>query len=215
MADAGPGGNHAEVVKRRLAPFQEGIAFQVAFVFAVDVHLERARVAEFVDHDRVVDDQVNRVQRVDLLGVAPQCLDAVAHGGQIDHGRNAGEVLHQHAGGAIGDLARVLATFGGPFGEGLDVFDGHGATAVLKAQHVFQHHFQSGGQLGKVAQAGGLRGGNGIISNLGAPGAECLAGFGRVLADNDGHGCGSLIGCVRVKAAPRLPDAGPEIKRAG
>jgi hypothetical protein len=48
------------------------------------------------------------VQRVDLLRVAAQRLDPVAHGGEVDHRRHAGEVLHQHARGAIGDLARVL-----------------------------------------------------------------------------------------------------------
>jgi hypothetical protein len=44
-----------------------------------------------------------------LLRVAAQRLDPVAHGGQVHHGGDAGEILHQHAGGAIGDLARVLA----------------------------------------------------------------------------------------------------------
>ena len=62
MADAGAGGDDAEVVERRLAPFQEGIALHVAFIFAVDIHLEGARVAKFVDHDRVVDDQIDRVE---------------------------------------------------------------------------------------------------------------------------------------------------------
>ena len=61
VADAGAWGNDAEVVKRFLTPLQEGIAFDVAFIFAVDVHLERAWVAKFVDHNRVVNNQINRV----------------------------------------------------------------------------------------------------------------------------------------------------------
>ncbi len=44
-----------------------------------------------------------------LLGIAAKADDAVTHGGKVDHGGNAGEILHQHAGRAIGDLARVLA----------------------------------------------------------------------------------------------------------
>jgi len=40
-----PGGHtrgHALRLKRFLTPFQEGISVNVAFIFAVDVHLERA-----------------------------------------------------------------------------------------------------------------------------------------------------------------------------
>ena len=123
VADAGAGRHNAEVVKRVLAPFQEDITLHVPLIFAVDVGLERAGGAEFVDHHRVVDDQINRCQRVDGLGLAAQPLDAVAHRRQIDHGRNAGEVLHQHAGGAVGDLDRVLAAHLSPVGEGFDVVD--------------------------------------------------------------------------------------------
>ena len=109
MADAGARRHNAEVVEAPLAPFQERVALHVAFIFAVHVRLEGRGVAEFVDHDRVVDHQVDRDQRVDLLGVAAKRLDRVAHRGQVDHGGHAGEILHQHAGRAIGDLARVLA----------------------------------------------------------------------------------------------------------
>ncbi len=61
VADARSRRHNAEVVERALTPFQELVAFHIAFVFAVHVHLEGTRVAEFVDHDRVVDDQINRV----------------------------------------------------------------------------------------------------------------------------------------------------------
>jgi hypothetical protein len=59
VADAGAGGHDAEVVERLLAPFQEDIAFHVPLIFAVDVQLEGAGVAEFVDHHRVVDDKID------------------------------------------------------------------------------------------------------------------------------------------------------------
>ena len=67
-----PGGDDAEVVKGALAPFQERVTLHIALIFAVHVHLERARIAKFVDHDGVVDDQINRVQRVDLFGIATE-----------------------------------------------------------------------------------------------------------------------------------------------
>ena len=108
----------------------------------------------------MVDDQINRVERVNLLGVATQGHNAVAHSGKVNHGRNAGEILHQHAGRAVSDLTGVLTTVCGPFGKRLNVVDGHGKPAILKAQQVFQHNFQGGGQLGKVTKASCLCGGN-------------------------------------------------------
>jgi hypothetical protein len=47
----------------------------------------------------VVDHEVDRRQRVDLLRIAAQLDHRFAHGGEVDHGGHAGEVLHQHAAG--------------------------------------------------------------------------------------------------------------------
>ena len=44
-----------------------------------------------------------------FCGVAAELGHGVAHGGEIDHGRHAGEVLHQHARRAEGDLGPGLA----------------------------------------------------------------------------------------------------------
>ena len=86
MADAGSGRHNAEVFKRRLAPAQKFIALAVALIFLFDVLLERTRGAEIVDHYRVIDDQVDGDQRVDLLGVGAEICGGIAHGGQIDNG---------------------------------------------------------------------------------------------------------------------------------
>ena len=139
MANAGAGRHNAEVVECLLTPFQESIAFDIAFVFAFDIDFKCARIAEFINHHRVVNHQINRVQRVDLFGIPPKADNPVTHGSQINHGRHTGKVLHQHAGRAIGDLARVFAATGGPFGKGLDVVNRYGF-AIFKPQHVFQHH---------------------------------------------------------------------------
>ena len=164
VADAGAGGYNAEVVKRLLTPFQEGVAFDVALVFAVNVHLERARVAELVDHDRVVDDKINRVQRVNLVGIATQGNQPVAHRRKVDNCGNAGEILHQHACGTVSDLARVLAALGTPFGEGLDVIDGD-SFAIFETQHVLKHHLKRGWQVREITQTGFLRCRNRILSD--------------------------------------------------
>jgi hypothetical protein len=45
----------------------------------------------------VVDHQLDRHQRVDLVRVAAELAHRVAHRGEVDDGGHAGEVLHQHA----------------------------------------------------------------------------------------------------------------------
>ena len=146
VADACARWHNAEVVERALTPFEEGIAFHVTLIFAVHVHLESTWVAELVNHDRVVDDQINRVQRVDLLGVAAQGNDAVTHGSKVNNGWNTCEVLHQHAGRAVSDFAGVLAAFVRPFRECLDIVNRDRETAVFKTQKVLQDNFQCRGQ---------------------------------------------------------------------
>ena len=87
-----------------------------------------------------------------FCGSPPSEAMRVAHGGEIDHGRNAGEVLHQHARRAIGDLDAGRALVGQPAGDRLDVVLGDGA-AVLVAQQVFQQHLHRIGQLGNAGEA--------------------------------------------------------------
>ena len=212
MADAGAGGHDAEIVERRLAPFQEGVALHVALIFAIHVHLEGARIAEFVDHHRMVDDQIDGVEGVDLLRIAAQRLDAVAHRGKVDHGGNAGEILHQHARRAISDLARVLAAQLGPIGECLDVLDMHGLR-ILEAEHVLQHHLQRGRQAREIAKPCSLRGGDGIIGIALVTNLERATRLGGIVADGNGHESLPSSGHVGVViSASRLPPRRLSIK---
>ncbi len=54
-------------------------------------------------------------------GSAPSAAMRVAHGGEVDHRRHAGEVLHQHPRGAEADLVLDLALVVDPGGERLQV----------------------------------------------------------------------------------------------
>src|SRR5205814_10368387 len=108
-----------EVVEGLLAPAQEGIALPVALELELGVAEDGAGAAELVDLDRVVDDELRREERVDLLRVAAEVAHRVPHRGEIDERRNAREVLEQHAGGAEGDLAARLLR-GDPAGDGVD-----------------------------------------------------------------------------------------------
>src|SRR3546814_6637522 len=104
VADAGARGHRLEIVEALRSPFQEVVAFAVAIIFDLDILLERLGVAEFVDHDAVVDDEVDGDERVDLRRVAAERRDRIAHRGEVDHTGNAGEILQQHARRAILDF---------------------------------------------------------------------------------------------------------------
>ncbi len=123
--------------------------------------LKESLLAEIVDHHRMVDDEIDFGERIDLFGIAAQRLHRIAHRGQIDHGGHAGQILHQHARGAERDFA-----VGGlglePGRHRLDVVGGDGL-AVFVAQQVFQQHLQRIGQSGNALQAVLLGGGEAEI----------------------------------------------------
>src|SRR5690606_33074853 len=96
-----------------------------------------------LDADRVVDHQIGRDERSHGGGVPAELFDSVAHRGQVDDGRYAGEVLHQDPGRHEGDLP-VGAT-AVPAGEELDVLSGD-ADAVLVAEQVLQQHLHAEGE---------------------------------------------------------------------
>ena len=152
MADAGAGRHDGEVREGELAPLQELVALAVALIFQLDVPRQGLRSAELVDDHRMVDDEIDRHERVDLARVAAEVLHGVAHGREVDDGGNAGEILHQDAGGAVGDLLLRFAAVVEPVGHRFDVGLGDGA-AVLVAQQVFEKHLHREGQLRNAAQA--------------------------------------------------------------
>ncbi len=146
MADAGAWRHDREVGEGLLAPLEEAVAFLVLLVFARHVLGERFAGAEVVDHDRVVDDEIDRDQRIDLVRVAAERRHRVAHRREIDDGGDAGEVLHQDARGTEGDLVLGLAAIVGPGGDRLHVrlLD---AAAILVAEQVLEDDLERKRQL--------------------------------------------------------------------
>ena len=74
--------------------------------------------------------------RVDLVRVSAEVAHRVAHRGEVDDGRHAGEVLEQHATGRERDLLRRLGVRH-PAGDRLDVGSRDG-DAVLVAEDVLE-----------------------------------------------------------------------------
>jgi len=152
VADAGPGRDDAEVVEGLLTPTKELVAFEIALVLPACVVFQGLRSSRAVDHEGMVDDQVERHEGIDPAGVGLGGNDGVAHRGKVDDRGHTGEVLHQHACRPVRDLP-----IGGPVVEPrrdrLDVVDGDTA-AVLKAQQVLEQDLQGRRQPRNVAQSG-------------------------------------------------------------
>jgi hypothetical protein len=95
--DAEARGHYTKSVKGLHAPFHEFIALAVALELELHVEVDGVFLPVVVDHDGVVDHQVDRHQRLDGLGFLAEFERHAAHGGQIGQQRHAGEVLQHHA----------------------------------------------------------------------------------------------------------------------
>ena len=124
LMDNAPGrGDGLEVGERLLAPLEEGVALHVSVVFDIEVHVQRIAVGSGNVHlDGVIDDQIDRNLRVDLLGVAAHFHHRIPQSGQVNHGWHAGEVLQNNARGAEGNLGALAV--GRPCGNPFDVVFG-------------------------------------------------------------------------------------------
>jgi hypothetical protein len=59
----------------------------------------------------VIDHQIDRAQRVDLLGITAQTSNCVSHGSEIDYSGDSGEILEDDSCGLEGDFNRFAGQF--------------------------------------------------------------------------------------------------------
>ena len=97
MADADAGGHDLEGVEGLHAPFHELVALFVSLELELHVEVERVLGAVVVDLHRVVDDEVDRHEGLDHLGVFAHLRGHAAHRGEVAEQRHAGEVLQHDA----------------------------------------------------------------------------------------------------------------------
>src|SRR5207245_10378549 len=144
----------AEVVERVLAPAQKRVSLLVAQELELRVQLKRIGTAEVGDLHRMVDDELDRLQRVYFVRIAAEADDPVAHRREIDDGGNPSEVLEQDARGRERDLL-LRATREIPPREGFDVRRLHEA-AVLVPKQVLEKDLHRVWQARNFAEALGL-----------------------------------------------------------
>ena len=142
--DPGVGRNDAEVVQRLLSPAQKSVALPIAAKFEVRVNEERRLRSVFVDLHRVIDDEIDWLQRIDQSRIATESGESVAHRGEIDDRRHASEVLEQNTGGSERNffLERPLYV---PAGKHADIV-GFDELAVFVSEQIFEEDLEAEGE---------------------------------------------------------------------
>ena len=149
--DPDAGRHEPESLERLLAPFQELVTLAVALELHFHVQPQRLRRTGEIDLHGVVDHQIDRHERLDDFRIAAELLHGAAHRRQIDHQRNAGEVLENDAGDDERDffVGRRLRV---PIRQRLDVLSPD-LFAIAIAQDRFEDDANADRQPGDLADA--------------------------------------------------------------
>ena len=110
----------------------------IALVFEQHVEVEGVLGAEVVHLHRVIDDEIDRHKRVDLLRIATEPGHRCAHRGDIDQHRHAGKVLQDHARRHKRQLD-LGGLFGIPGRDAANVVFGDGKAIAVAQQRLAQH----------------------------------------------------------------------------
>ncbi len=178
--DADAGRDESESLESLLAPFEEFVALAVALEFHVHVQFQRDGGAGEVDLHRVIDDEINRHERLDDFRIAADARDRAAHRCEIDDERDAGEILQDDPCDHERDFL-VSRLFGVPIRERFDVF-ALDFFAVAIAQDGLEHDSNADWQARDFAEALLLERGEGVEATGAAEaGVELLQGGEGVL----------------------------------
>jgi hypothetical protein len=151
----------ADPLESLLAPLEERVALAVPLEFLLHVALDRVRAAAHVDFHRVVDDQIDRHERLDALGFAAELLRGVTHRGEVVERGETRHVLEQDAREHERDLRSALGR-GLPRRELAHVFLRH-PLAVAVPKHRFEDDAQGMRHARNLSQPGGLERGQRVV----------------------------------------------------
>ena len=137
--NAGVGGNHPKVFERSLPPAKELVPFAIALIVQVDIGSKRLGCAEGVHLNRVINYELDRLQRVYAGWIAAQSRHRVSHRGQVHDGRNTGEVLEQDARGRERNFS--CRTTRNPARQSFHIFRRHN-DAILGPEQILEENAQ-------------------------------------------------------------------------
>ena len=96
MTNACAGRHNAEVIKSLLTPAQKLIPLPITIHFDTHVVSVGLFTGVTINHHRMINDQINRINRIYHCRIAPFRSNRVTHSGEINNGWHAGKILHQH-----------------------------------------------------------------------------------------------------------------------
>ncbi len=130
------GRHHAKSREGLLSPAQELVTLYISMKLQIGIDPQRLTRPERIHLHRVINDEINRNQRIDAPRVTTHALHRVAHRRQVHHRRYAGEILQQHPRGHERNLL-VRYRLRTPGRHGFDVVFRDG-----KSVHVAQYALQ-------------------------------------------------------------------------
>src|SRR5438094_6189230 len=96
MHDADSRRNELESLESLLTPLEKLVTLAIALELHVQIKFQRARRTEEIDLHRVIDNQIDRHERLDDIRVTSEPLHSAAHRRMMNNQRNSGEVLQKH-----------------------------------------------------------------------------------------------------------------------
>src|SRR5436190_23280832 len=93
MHDADSRRNELESLESLLTPLKKLVTLAIALELHVQIEFQRARRTKEIDLHRVIDNQIDRHERLDDLRVASEPLHSAAHRREVDNQWYSGEVL--------------------------------------------------------------------------------------------------------------------------
>ena len=97
----------------------------------------------------MIDDEIDRLKRIDQRRIAAELRERIAHRGEVHHRGNTCEILKQHARGSESDLL-LRPCLHIPVREGADVVR-LDESSILVPQQIFEEDFQTEGQTRNIA----------------------------------------------------------------
>lgn len=104
MDNARAGGNYQEILEGSRAPLEKLEAFVVACELDLLIFFEGVGDSRHIGLDGVVDNQIDRAERVDALRIPAESLHGIPHGSQINDCRYSSEILEDDSGRFEGDF---------------------------------------------------------------------------------------------------------------
>jgi hypothetical protein len=104
MNDSDGRWNNTEIAERFLSPVEQSVPLGITLEFETGILIKSIRCSRKIGLDGMVDDQIDRYERIDFFGLAAAFGHGGTHCGEINNGRHTGKILQNDSGGLEGNF---------------------------------------------------------------------------------------------------------------